>query len=119
MTVALVGRFACLALLALQVAAGCNFKPAAREGSGSGGIDGGGTGGSGATGGTRATGGSPDGGGGTGPTQCNPCTYFPPTPILDMPAGGSSPPADVSTTFGPAGSGSPSGGPCILDPEPD
>jgi hypothetical protein len=105
-----------LALVALLMAAGCGFKPAEPVGFGSGGatFDGGGSGGS-ATGGRRAT----DGGGGTGPTQCNPCTDFPPTPILDTPAGGSAPPSDVSTTFGPAGSGSASGGPCILDPEPD
>ena len=36
-----------------------------------------------------------------------------------MPPGGSAPPSDVSTTFGPAGSGSATGGPCILDPEAD
>ena len=119
--VASVAGVACAGLLALLMAAGCGFKPAEPTGFGSGGaaVDGGGLGGSSATGGQRATGGSPDGGGGTGPTQCNPCTDFPPTPILDMPPGGSAPPSDVSTTFGPAGSGSATGGPCILDPEAD
>jgi hypothetical protein len=34
-----------------------------------------------------------------------------------MPPGGSAPPSDVSTTFGPAGTGSAIGGPCLLDPE--
>jgi hypothetical protein len=104
-------------LVAFAVA-GCGFKPEA-TGTGTGGnvsgAGGSGVGGSGATGGS----GDMDGGGrgGTGPTQCNPCTDFPATPIVDMPPGGSAPPSDVSTTFGPAGSGSASGGPCLLDPE--
>jgi WD40-like Beta Propeller Repeat len=114
------GNVACIGLAALLVA-GCGFKPAAAQGTGSGGdgIDAGAAG-NGATGGSRATGGrtGTDGGaGGSGPTQCNPCTDFPPTPIVDMPPGGSSPPSDVSTTFGPSGSGSSTGGPCLLDPE--
>jgi hypothetical protein len=105
---------------ALFLVVGCGFKPAALPPTtGTGGNDAGATGGIGATGGTRATGGtgaSVDGGG-TGPKPCNPCTDFPPMPIIDMPPGGSSPPSDVGTTFGPAGSGSATGGPCLLDPE--
>ncbi len=53
------------------------------------------------------------------PTQCNPCTDFPPTPIIDMPAGASAPPSDVGETFGPAGTGTSTGGPCLSDPEPN
>jgi hypothetical protein len=114
------GGVACIGLATL-LAAGCGFKPTVPQGTGTGGAGfDGGAAGSGATGGSRATGGrtGTDGGGrDTGPTQCNPCTDFPPTPIVDMPPGGSSPPSDVSTTFGPAGSGSSTGGPCLLDPE--
>src|SRR4029077_19203371 len=66
---------------------------------------------------TGGTGSSLGGAGGGGLTPCSSCTDFPATPIIDMPAGGSAPPANVGTTFGSAGSGSPSGGPCLTDPE--
>ncbi len=103
-------------------AVGCGFKPTPPEQTGAGGASDAGVTGAGgsATGGSSATGGriGTDGGlGGTGPTHCNPCTDFPPTPIIDTPPGGSAPPSDVGSTFGPAGSGSATGGPCLLDPE--
>jgi hypothetical protein len=43
-----------------------------------------------------------------------PFADFPKAPIVDMSA-----PANAPTLFGPAGSGNPSGGPCMFEPEPD
>jgi len=40
-------------------------------------------------------------------------------PIIDMPPGGTTPPANIGETFGPAGTGSATGGPCLSDPEPN
>lgn len=108
-------RFALV--VSLGLAAGCGFKPSAKTGSG--GQDGGGltgAGGQGAgTGGAPRDGGSPDL---PPPTSCSPCTDFPTSPILDTPSGGAPPPAGVADMFGPAGTGTASGGPCLLDPEP-
>ena len=112
------GAAAGLILAVVLWAAGCGFKPAARPPTNAtGGNDVAATGGS---GGMLAAGGSVDGGGATGgggPTQCNPCTDFPPTPIIDMPSGDAGPPPDVGTAFGQPGTGSATGGPCLLDPE--
>jgi hypothetical protein len=109
------GLFACLGTV------GCSFRTmesaVGAAGSGGGnvaGATGSGVGGSGGTGiGTGAGGAA-----GMAPTRCNPCTDFPGTPIIDMPAGGTTPPADAGATFGPAGSGAATGGPCLTDPEP-
>jgi hypothetical protein len=97
--------------------ASCSFKNQAQTGSA-------GSGGSGSPLGIGGAGGNPlgfAGNGGTGitppPPPCNPCTDFPPDPIIDPT--GTPPPADAATTFGPAGSGSASGGPCLIEPQPD
>lgn len=60
----------------------------------------------------------PGGGIVVAPRPCDPCNDFPPDPIVDIPVDGRpAPPADSATKFGPAGSGSPAGGPCLYDPE--
>ena len=106
-------------LAAALVVAGCGFRPAGGA-SATGGAMSGGAGGLGGTGtGGATTDAGRGGAAGSAPMQCNPCSDFPPDPILDMPPGGTPPPPDVGTTFGPAGTGSSSGGPCLLDPEPD
>jgi hypothetical protein len=43
---------------------------------------------------------------------------FPKDPVIDTSSGGTPPPANIATLFGPAGSGAPSGGPCLIEPEP-
>jgi hypothetical protein len=86
--------------------------------------DGGGNTGGGSTtsgaGGHKTTSSSAGGGGNggglftsssTGPM--GPFSDFPKSPILDGSA-----PANADTLFGPAGSGDPSGGPCLFEPEP-
>jgi WD40-like Beta Propeller Repeat len=103
----LVSRFHSLLILSLLAGAGCTFNP-----------------GSPAQPGTTGRGGSPGGtgSGGSGGVivpPCNPCTDFPSTPIVDTPAGGMAPPANAGTLLGPAGSGSPTGGPCLIEPEPE
>jgi hypothetical protein len=40
-------------------------------------------------------------------------------PVLDAPDGGAAPPANAAALFGPASQGAQSGGPCLLEPEPD
>jgi hypothetical protein len=50
---------------------------------------------------------------GSGGGQTGPFADFPKDPILDTGA-----PADAGALFGPAGSGAPSGGPCLFEPEP-
>ncbi|HXU61096.1 MAG TPA: hypothetical protein VN962_05300 [Polyangia bacterium] len=107
-------------ILCFGFATACGFKPAAKSGTGGqGGAVAPGTGGQSAGGSAGSV--ARDGGATDGPpvtTSCNPCGDFPPAPILDSPPGGSPPPAGVADTFGPAGTGAPSGGPCLLDPEP-
>jgi WD40-like Beta Propeller Repeat len=108
-----VGTVACLGTV------GCTFKTiqsavGAAGTSGVAGATGSGVGGSGGTHVATGAGGA----GGMLQPHCNPCTDFPGTPILDMPTGGTTPPADVGATFGPAGSGAATGGPCLTDPEP-
>ncbi len=107
-------------LLGLGLAAGCRFAGSATATTGNGlPEDAAASGGAGAQG----TGGSNAGGGGAASppaaAACNPCSDFPPTPILDTPAGGVPPPSGIASTFGAAGTGATSGGPCLLDPEPD
>jgi hypothetical protein len=63
--------------------------------------------GSGSGGGLLLTDSGPDG-------PLGPANDFPTTPIVDMSA-----PANAPMLFGPAGSGNPSGGPCLYEPEPD
>jgi mono/diheme cytochrome c family protein len=97
---------------------GCTFRTMESP------VGGGGSGGNGGVAGSGAhtgSGGSGAGGTAPAPTHCDPCTDFPTAPIIDMnmPAGGSTPPANVGETFGPAGSGSATGGPCLSDPEPN
>jgi hypothetical protein len=113
------GVFASVLFVSL---ASCGFKTQNQTGSaGAGGS--GGMAGTGSPLGTAGTGGSPlgtAGQGGAGLTvqpPCNPCTDFPPDPIIDTT--GTPPPSDVATTFGPGGSGSATGGPCLIEPEPD
>ncbi|MFT3764728.1 MAG: hypothetical protein QM820_04305 [Minicystis sp.] len=64
--------------------------------------------GTGAAGGGLFTGSSSSGG------PVGPFNDFPKDPIVDPSA-----PANAGTLFGPAGSGDPSGGPCVFEPEPD
>lgn len=69
------------------------------------------TGGGGST--TTTAGGGGSGGdlfGGSGGGQAD---AFPPDPVVEPSA-----PADAPDLFGPAGSGDPSGGPCLFEPEP-
>src|ERR1700735_3774480 len=110
-----------LGVLACLGTVGCSFRTmesgVGAAGSGGGnvaGTAGSGVGGSGGTNVGTGTGGAA----GTAAAECNPCSDFPGTPIIDMPTGGTTPPADVGTTFGPAGSGAATGGPCLTDPEP-
>lgn len=51
------------------------------------------------------------------PTTSGPYDDFPTTPFLDAPAGGTPAPPSSATLFGAAGSGDPSGGPCMSEPE--
>ena len=47
------------------------------------------------------------------------CNDFPSTPIIDAPdGGGASVPSNAAQSFGAAGSGSSSGGPCVYEPAP-
>ena len=47
------------------------------------------------------------------PIECDKCTDFPAGPIVDGP----SVPANAKDLFGAAGTGNPSGGPCLVEPE--
>jgi mono/diheme cytochrome c family protein len=71
-------------------------------------------------------GGSPGDGGGTGsavdaPTPVDafagPYRDFPTGPIVDMPAGGTPAPPNSSGLFGDPSTGTPTGGPCLIEPE--
>jgi hypothetical protein len=112
------------ALAVAAMAAGCGFKPSGKQTSGAGGQGGdtlpiSSTGGAQATGGSGAAatdGGAPDAP--PAPTACNPCSDFPATPIIDTPSNSPAVPTDVATTFGAAGTGAATGGPCVLDPDP-
>ena len=82
----------------MTIVLGCaSVKPTSSSGTGSGGSSGGGQ----------------DGAGGTPPAVlCNgACTDFPAAPIIDAMA-----PAGSPAIFGAAGSGSATGGPCLLEP---
>jgi WD40-like Beta Propeller Repeat len=46
-----------------------------------------------------------------------PFSDFPAAPVLDMPDGGVSAPANAATLFGAASQGAQSGGPCLVEPE--
>jgi hypothetical protein len=46
------------------------------------------------------------------------CNDFPNAPVMDMPMGGTAPPANVAQSFGAEGSGATTGGPCIYEPAP-
>jgi hypothetical protein len=86
------------------------FGPSGSTGTATGGATATGTGGkssSGSGGGVMFTGSS-----GTGPA--GPAADFPSAPVVDMTA-----PANSAALFGPVGSGSASGGPCLYEPEPD
>jgi hypothetical protein len=81
----------------------------------------GGTGGSSTATTTGSTGGSPGTGGDIGlgggaPT--GPFADFPKDPILDTTSGTMPPPANIATLFGAPAPGDPSGGPCLIEPEP-
>ncbi|HVT10117.1 MAG TPA: hypothetical protein VHO67_21800 [Polyangia bacterium] len=106
--------------LSIAMAAGCGFKPSAKNPVGSGGQTGASAGGAGQGAGGSTLGiGARDAGVPDVPsvTACNPCSDFPAAPILDAPAGATPPPAAVADAFGAAGTGAASGGPCLLDPE--
>ncbi|APR87271.1 Hypothetical protein A7982_12620 [Minicystis rosea] len=82
-----------------------------------------GTGGDGAGGAKSTSSSSGVGGGGAeigfgGNPNQGPFADFPADPILDTPEGGAAPPSDSGTIFGAAGSGDPSTGPCLVEPEP-
>jgi hypothetical protein len=67
--------------------------------------------GMGGSGAASGAGGALFGGGGSGPS--GPWSDFPTDPVLDPSA-----PPNAPALFGPAGSGDPSGGPCLMEPEP-
>lgn len=101
------------------LASACGSNGGATGGSPSAGTGGGG--GNAPSGSTTSTASGADVGPGVtvgGSTPQGPFTDFPATPILDMPAGGAAPPADAATLFGDAGSGDPTGGPCMVEPSP-
>lgn len=50
-------------------------------------------------------------------TPIGPANDFPSTPILDAPMGGTPAPAAAPSLFGAPTSGSPTGGPCLIEPE--
>jgi hypothetical protein len=75
--------------------------------------------GSGNGGNTSGGSGGGDGGlvlatGSTGSGPVGPSNDFPSAPVVDMSA-----PSNAGSLFGAAGSGNPSGGPCLYEPEPD
>jgi len=106
-TILLVSFTALPALAAFSCGDGGTSTP-----TGSGGTAG--TGGSGS--GTGGVGGDDGGlfGDGTGGSFNGPFSDFPKDPVIDPSA-----PADAPTLFGPPGTGQPSGGPCLFEPEPD
>lgn len=53
-----------------------------------------------------------------GMTPVGPFADFPKEPVLDASSGGAPLPANIGTLFGAVGSGNPSGGPCLIEPEP-
>ena len=112
-------RAVSLLSLSIAFAAGCGFKPSAKTTAGSGGQPGAVSGAAGQGSGGSIGGVARDAGAADVPraTACNPCSDFPTAPILDAPAGGTPPAATVADTFGAAGTGAATGGPCLLDPE--
>ncbi len=97
---------------------GCTFK--AHIGAANGDAAAGMNGGTGGAGGVSGGAGDAAGGaGGSAATACNPCTDFPTMPIVDTPTGATTPPTNAGDLFGPAGSGTPTGGPCLIEPEPE
>lgn len=81
---------------------------AASAGLGSGGASGGAD----ANGGSNPTAGLGPAGGTAGGSACPECGIFPNQPVIVAPL-----PSDIAARFGPAGSGTPSGGPCLTEPE--
>lgn len=76
-----------------------------------------GAGGSPTTSATTSGSGGDIGFGGMAPV--GPFADFPKDPVIDAPAPGEAPlPADIATLFGTVDSGNPSGGPCLIEPEP-
>jgi len=86
------------------------------DASASGGADAGGASASGGAaahdGGATASAGLGPGGSAGETNPCVGCGVFPNRPVIVAPL-----PSDIATRFGPAGSGAPSGGPCLIEPE--